>query len=155
MWIRRNPRFLYPISPVPRTAVISRVFRSRRTIRVFEDLESVPAFAPQALAGTLGQVESLAGSVRLTHAIIVFRGLDEPRLTDVERDRLWQAFEVPLFEQILASNGELLAWECEAHEGLHAVKALPGLDLERTPCACGHPAPRIVERVKTHVAATT
>src|SRR6202050_2317838 len=29
---------------------------------------------------------------------------------------------VPIFEQCLAPDGSLLAWECEAHDGLHTVE---------------------------------
>jgi hypothetical protein len=147
MWrFRRKARFVYPIPPAPRTAVLSNAFRSRGTVRVFDDLAGVPAFEPQALAGTLPQVESLAGVVNLTHAAIVFRGERDPRLTDAELDRLWLAFHVPVFEQIVASDGTLCAWECEAHQGLHIA---PGFDarsrvIDLTPCACGRSSARLV-----------
>lgn len=31
----------------------------------------------------------------------------------------WRVFEAPVFEQLLGLAGELMAWECEAHDGLH------------------------------------
>jgi hypothetical protein len=147
MWqFRRKARFVYPIPPAPRTAVLSAAFRSRGAVRVFEDLAGVPAFLPQAVAGTLAQVESLAGVVNLTHAVVVFHGESDPRLTDAELDRLWLAFHVPVFEQIVASDGTLCAWECEAHQGLHLA---PGFDpgsraVDATPCACGRSSARLV-----------
>ena len=73
MWFSRKTRLIYPIPPAPRTAVLSALFRSRGSIRVFEDPARVQAFEPQAVAGTLAQLESLAGVVNLTHAVIVFR----------------------------------------------------------------------------------
>ena len=57
-----------------------------------------------------------------------------------ERERLWRAFRVPVFEQIIAPDGELLAAECEAHDGLHIeISGLPwdGYRLERAACGCG------------------
>jgi hypothetical protein len=147
MWrFRRKARFVYPIAPAPRTAVLSAAFRSRGAVRVFDDLAAVPAFEPQAVAGTLAQVESLAGMVNLTHAIIIFQSESDPRLNDAELDRLWLAFHVPVFEQIIASDGTLCAWECEAHQGLHLA---PGFDpggrlVDATPCVCGRPGARLI-----------
>lgn len=99
------------------------------------------------MAGTLPRIESLAAKVQLTHALIVFRDEAEPRLTEPERDRLWRAFHVPVFEQILAPDGTLYAWECEAHDGLHI--ATPGFDtgkhlIDPSLCACGLATPRLV-----------
>ena len=36
-----------------------------------------------------------------------------------QRERLWDAFELPVFEQLRGFEGELLASECDAHDGLH------------------------------------
>lgn len=146
-WFRRKARLVYPIPPAPRTAVLSAVFRSHGTIRVFTDPSGIQTFHPQAIAGTLAQVESLAGAVNLTHAAIVFRDESEPRLTDAEHDRLWRAFQVPVFEQIVAPDGTLYAAECEAHDGLHIVSAkfIAGdREIDKTPCACGRSTPRLV-----------
>ena len=110
------------------------------------------------MAGTLAQIESLAGVVQLSHALIVFRDEFEPRLTDPERDRLWRAFQVPVFEQMIAPDGTLYAWECEAHDGLHVASAR--LDIGKHPidparCACGIATARLVSAgvSKTHTAA--
>jgi phenylacetate-coenzyme A ligase PaaK-like adenylate-forming protein len=45
--------------------------------------------------------------------------LGEPLLADTEREYLWHAFELPVFEELRGSDGELLAWECDGHAGLH------------------------------------
>ena len=140
-------RLIYPVPPAPRTAVLSTAFRQRGAIRVFADPSGVPAFQPQAIAATLRQLESLAGVVSLTHAVIVFRDSSEPRLTEVERDRLWRAFQVPAFEQIIAADGTLYAGECEAHDGLHIESsrlAAGDREIDRAPCACGRSTARLV-----------
>jgi hypothetical protein len=63
-----------------------------------------------------------AGELRLTvdHSITVFVSLYTGRLGEEIRDFLWRVFQVPVFEQFRGPSLELLAWECEAHDGLHA-----------------------------------
>lgn len=150
LW-RTKPQFVYPIPPAPRTAILTGPFRSRGSLRVFDDgdRDAVRGFAPQALAGTLAQLEALAGEVSLTHAVIVFRSEWEAPLTEAQRDRLWRAFQVPAFEQMLGPGGSLLATECEAHDGLHIVSprlAVGDHEIDVNPCACGRPTARMVTR---------
>jgi hypothetical protein len=67
-------------------------------------------------------------------------------LSAAERERLWRAFRVPIFEQIIGPDGELLAAECEAHDGLHVEAAGFSWDayrMERAPCGCGRKTPRL------------
>ena len=69
-----------------------------------------------------------------------------PRLSEADRDILWDAFRVPVFEQVIGKSGKRLAAECEAHDGLHMES--PALPLENeivedTPCPCGRKTPRI------------
>ncbi|HTS77686.1 MAG TPA: hypothetical protein VMG40_15860 [Bryobacteraceae bacterium] len=150
LWARK-PVFVYPVPPAPKSAVLSSVFRRRGAVRIFDPAQAgwrdaVRAFAPGAVAGTLEQLETLAGVVELTHAAIVLRSESDPRLTEAERERLWRAFHVPAFEQILAADGTLLAAECEAHEGLHIAspRLLPPADqINPAPCPCGRPGARL------------
>jgi hypothetical protein len=88
----------------------------------------------------------------LSHAVIILHRTEDLRLTGLllsnqeQRQRLWQAFRVPVFEQIVGENGALLAAECEAHAGLHIESSkldLAGLSVEKAPCGCGRSAPRI------------
>ena len=146
--------FVYPISPVPRTAVLVPWFRSSRRlagpVRLFPDgwKPEAAAFAPAAVAGTVEQIRALA-QVRissLTHALIVLARPGGARLTENDRERLWQDFRLPVFEQIIGSSGDLLAAECEAHDGLHVES--PDLPLgqetvDTSPCPCGRRTPRI------------
>jgi len=82
----------------------------------------------------------------LTHAVIALESRGDPLLSMEERAWLWRAFRVPVFEQIIGPDGELLAAECEAHDGLHIE--IPGLSwsgyqLEMSPCGCGRKTPRL------------
>jgi hypothetical protein len=82
----------------------------------------------------------------LTHALIVLARSNDSLLTTEQRQRLWRAFRVPIFEQIIGGNGELLAAECEAHDGLHieAPKLrVAGWFIESAPCGCGRNTPRL------------
>jgi hypothetical protein len=135
----------------------------------------------EALAGPVAVLMQLAEAARqaretiptVTRAIVAFSGLEHGALTEAGRDNLWQVFQVPIFEQYLGADGSLLAWECEAHEGLHTVEdnaiieqspdselILTSLTDRRRPtirlvtslaarldsgaCECGQPGPRLI-----------
>jgi hypothetical protein len=154
--LRRKSMFRYPLDPVPRTAVLAASFRQPRfrpnyPVRVFPEGWSaeVSAFAPAAIAAPREQLLSLAAAGQppiLTHALIAIAGRGDPLLPATDRARLWRVFRVPVFEQIIQANGELLAAECEAHDGLHIE--VPGLSwdgyrLEFSVCGCGRKTPRL------------
>jgi hypothetical protein len=148
--MRRKPAFVYPIAPVPRTAVLVPGFRSRGPIRVFREGwgERARQFAPQAIAATIEQIEVLAANTELfvTHALVVITREQNALLTDEDRDRLWRGFGVPVFEQLVSAGNAVLASECEAHDGLHVIaeELLDGSrPVERSRCACGRDSPRI------------
>ena len=160
--LTRKSVFRYPMDPAPRTAVLAACFRQARfpaksPIRVFPRgwSEEVAAFAPAALASTREQLFGLAAAERppsLTHAVIVLESPGDGLLSAGERERLWRAFRVPVFEQIVGARGRLVAAECEAHEGLHVeTPGLPwgslpsqGYRLELAACGCGRNTPRLV-----------
>ncbi len=124
-------------------------FRSKGRVRVFPGgwNDEVERFAPQSIAGRAEQLEALEGIARPTHALIAMRREWESGLPAETRERFWQAFRVPLFEQIIGEGGELLAAECEAHRGLHieSSRFVAGdHELERTKCACGKSSPRLI-----------
>jgi phenylacetate-coenzyme A ligase PaaK-like adenylate-forming protein len=94
-------------------------------------IEQIRQFGPEAIAAPVSVLKRLAASASykgrssfptLTRAIVAFTGIEHGALSTSDRNMLWQAFEVPIFEQCLAPDGSLLAWECEAHEGLHTVE---------------------------------
>lgn len=150
--IRRKAAFVYPVPPAPPTAILVPWFksRSRGLVRVFDegwDAEAA-AYRPAAIAATWPQMESLLAYkvASLTHALIVLARPEDLLLTVEQRQRLWRAFRVPVFEQIVGENGALLAAECEAHAGLHIQSPkldAAGLSIESAPCGCGRTTPRI------------
>jgi len=137
-WQTRRQPFISPLDPAPRTAVLVPWFRSSRAVQ---------PDAAQAIAGTLDQLLALAGNAEPTHALIVVGRAHHPRLRESDRDRLWQAFRVPVYEQIIGRAGELLAAECDAHDGLHILSPKLDVEAERidaSPCACGRKTPRLM-----------
>jgi hypothetical protein len=154
--LSRKSVFRYPMDPAPRTAVLAACFRQPRLrpncpVRVFPHgwSEEVSAFAPAAIAAPREQLWGLAVADQppmLTHAVIALQSRGDPLLSTAERAWLWRAFRVPVFEQIIGPDGDLLAAECEAHDGLHIE--LPGLSwdgyhLEMSVCGCGRKTPRL------------
>ena len=145
---------MYPVHPAPRTAVLVPWFNesvlTNRPVRVFPDGWSVDAaaFAPAAVAGTLEQLNALAreGIPSLTHSIIILWRPDQQRMSDADRESLWWAFRVPVYEQVIGKSGKLLAAECEAHDGLHIASpalSLHGESVDDSPCPCGRKTSRI------------
>ena len=55
---------------------------------------------------------------------------------------MWDAFGVPVFEQCLGLDNELLAMECEAHDGLHLMGTTSRMGAETNVCGCGSSVPR-------------
>ena len=121
--------FVHPLSPPPRTAILVPGFQSAGDLRVFSQGwdHSVERFAPAAVAGTF---EQLLGLVRcrlnLTHAVICLSWTYDGLLSAAQRDLLWTGLGVPIFEQFLGPGNVLLAYECEAHGGLHTTSAYTG-----------------------------
>ena len=138
-----------PIQSTVKTAILTAGFEENRRIRVFADgwTPQAARFAPDVLAGPLPELLALAGeAIEIGRAVVVFiYDLDEA-LTASERDQLWHAFGVPVFEQLLDDANELLATECEAHDGLHFLTPPEGVDTEEAQCACGSTVLRRVER---------
>jgi len=160
LWQRIREPFAYPVPPAPRTAVLVPWFRppllASQPVRIFPQGWGIDAasFEPSAIAGTADQCWRLRGSLLpfLTHALIVLERPGWPRLDEDDRNALWRAFCVPVFEQIIAPSGQLLAGECEAHDGLHIEG--PGLHLTRpmvdtSLCPCGRKTARF--GVRPHV----
>lgn len=155
----KKPVLVYPIPPAPPTAVLVDGFRSAGNTRVFENGWTAEAldFAPAAIAATPAQLDALRTTPipSLRNAIIALVRPGEPALSDQDREQLWRAFRVPVFEQRIDESCRLLAAECEAHDGLHIespdVPPRPGETLETAPCGCGRITPRLVapERKET------
>jgi len=167
-----------------RAAAIAPWFPVCAGIRVFPELDS-PAlgeFSPSVIGATAPILvwlaeEALARRLRLPgldRALVAWSAIGHAVLKPAERDLLWLAYPVPVYEEIRGPRGELLAWECEAHCGLHVAerravfvagedgelsvclgypdgRTTPPLSLglegrvETAACACGRAGRRILE----------
>jgi hypothetical protein len=139
-------RFVHPIDPMPRTAILASGFLETKMARVFpQGWDALVArFKPTSIAGPIERLRQIAREgVRLDHAVIVLTYPGESGLSHADRDMLWRDLGVPVFEQYLDRKNRLLAMECDAHSGMHVVAGCAGLELESDPCACGNRAPRL------------
>ena len=134
-------------------------FRKGPDIRAFalDDMPWMRAWQPEALVLPLDLALSLADQKHrglfalpsLNTAIIVLTSFDDSPLAEHHRDLLWAAFGVPIFEQLLGSEGTVIARECEVHDGLHLQSDEPfylSADVVTDPCACGLDTPRLRNR---------
>jgi len=90
---------------------------------------------------------------RVSRSVCVLCSPDEPPLCAADRAALWASFQVPIYRLLLDPAGRLAGYECEALDGFHldssvfrAEVRIRGASLEQTPCSCGRPGPRLVER---------
>ena len=130
--------FLHPITPAPRTAILEDwsmrtgiwQMGSVRTISCssgIEWLDRLERFGPESIAASPNRLLLLADLKRASklalpsvrHSLIMQLELGEAWITDEEREELWDAFQVPVFDQLCDHRGHLLAHECEARQGLH------------------------------------
>jgi hypothetical protein len=130
---QHSPRRLRPLDCPPRntgrTALLTDGFEEVTANQTFayHTFDELEDFQPDSLAGPVGRLLTLAqavlnGNLQLTSlssAIVAFTGLKHGSLKNEDRDLLWRAFQLPIFEQFRGFSTELLAWECEAHDGLH------------------------------------
>jgi hypothetical protein len=145
---RHSPREIFA-SPLPapsRIAVFSGLFAEKRGVRCFEpeSVAEVQTFDPHILAGSVHTLLRVAPVIRTLRAVVPFSGARVGEVTSRDRDLLWIAYQVPVFEQRFGTDGSIIARECEAHDGLHLVS--PGIfrgPVRTDVCECGRPEPRI------------
>lgn len=79
------------------------------------------------------------------YPIVVFSSLSSGLISESDRDYIWNTLGVPVFEY-LVHEGEILAQECEAHEGLHFEHLPEECSAETTDilCPCGQSGPRLL-----------
>jgi hypothetical protein len=139
-------KFENPLPAACRIAVVAPNFSERDGVRTFGEDQSreIESFRPEILAGTVPVLLRLAETIRLTRAVVAFSGARVGAVTNRDRDLLWSAYQVPIFEQSLGPDGTVVARECEAHDGLHLYLPQHYQGALRTEaCACGRPEPRI------------
>ncbi|MDX2268677.1 MAG: hypothetical protein NW208_11270 [Bryobacter sp.] len=105
-----------PLSPRKGVTVLQAEQWQRLHLSRAEMLAATPTILRQVVAC----VEcSLMALPRLADAIVVLNSVEQGWLGRDEREMLWRTFGLPVFEQWLGLEGELLAWECVTHQGLH------------------------------------
>ena len=156
--------FRYPIEPSPTITLIC------DTLELAAGCTRIPehgSIEPQMLASdTIAAPASLLlilcdGWMPL-FPLVAFTGTRHGFLDNDDRERLWRRFAVPVFEQLLDDEGRLVAYECEAHAGLHVDTAVhhafvdgevlvngrpTGVASREATglCGCGRVEPRLVE----------
>ena len=108
------------------------------------------------------------------HSVVVLTAFGASPLSEDDRDLLWRAFRVPVFEHLLGPDGQVFAAECAAHQELHlfserailetrsgellvtsltslrrpALRVAAGLPFQvrNGPCACGQTIWRLCPR---------
>jgi hypothetical protein len=143
----KGAHFIHPIDPAPRTAILAPGFRETPVVRTFAEgwSERARKFNPASIAGPLQLLRRMARDTwSFDQAVIVFTFVGGAALSPQDRESLWQAFGVPIFEQYLSPRNRLLATECDAHSGLHVLSGCEGLRLEQEVCPCGNAAPRLM-----------
>jgi len=128
---RESPVLTHPFPGKPRIAVLAEGFRTSHRTRSYPNGfgRGLARFRPHIVAGPPARLEQLGQAVSdgvlpvsPTHGVLVLLRPDQPLLEPEHRARLWSWFGVPVFQQVHGFDGELLAWECEAHSGLHIVE---------------------------------
>ena len=123
-------------------------FGSRIRHPFFPGLYATPAAAAKpmnpALYGTFQElVRAWGAGARVRRAVFVTCRHDEPLPGDSQRDALWEMFQVPVFAMLLDARGRLLAFECEAQNGLHVNARRPAASADTATCACGRPGRKL------------
>lgn len=146
----RRPAFSHPMAAATRTVILEPLFRRTSNCQYVnpshpDALRRIGELRPAVIAGRLDSVLELAGGISPSHAIVIFTEEGHRCLTDADRDALWRGFRVPVFEQVITSEGKLAAWECEAHEGMHLTDGARAVAdrIMAGECDCGSPATRI------------
>jgi hypothetical protein len=123
--------FPLPVSP-SRIAVIGERFLDAKNIRFFDSVEApgLRDWTPEALVTPIEQVVKMAdlsssenrSTLSPSTALVVLTSVGEPPLDAAARERLWMVFGVPIFEQLRAWDGTVIARECEVHDGMHVAE---------------------------------
>ena len=131
---RSRPRlqaFCSPFEHTSKTTILAAGFEPTSNIRALgENSHSrIQHFAADALAAPVGVLRKLAAGIQngthvlrpLKHFVVSFTGGHEGELNEADREQFWRIFQVPVFEQRRGFDGRVIAYECEAHSGLHLM----------------------------------
>ncbi len=176
--------FRSPLEHTPRTAVLMPGFEQTPAVRAMSPnhwAQSLKRFGAGALAAPISVLREIAGAIDhgqqevhgLKHFVVSFKGGDLGELKEADREQFWRVFQVPVFEQRVGFDGRVVAYECEAHDGLHVMPESAAFEetaasellmtsltdlrypmlrvgtrlarwIEHECCGCGNAAPRLV-----------
>ena len=115
--------FRYPLQPAPNCVVLAGGFRTTGTVEAipeWRDVDLASIAGTKAIAAPISVLRTLAErKYELLYPVTALTGPCYGVLFDSDRDLIWEAFGVPAFEQFLGVRNELLAEDCDVHEGLH------------------------------------
>jgi len=123
--------FRSPLDYTPKTVILASGFQQTSGVKMIGGnwSQGLKRFGASALAAPLMVLRELAIAVEtgeqeingLKHFVIPFTGGEQGELREEDRERFWRVFQVPLFEQRLGFDGRVIAYECEAHSGMHIL----------------------------------
>lgn len=123
--------FRSPLEHTPKTAILMAGFQQTSDVKMIGGnwSKGLNRFGASALAAPLTVLRELATAVEtgeqeihgLKHFVIPFTGGEQGELREEDRELFWRVFLVPLFEQRLGFDGRVIAYECEAHSGMHIL----------------------------------
>lgn len=122
-------RFRSPLEHTPRTAILVPGFEQSSGVKVIarNQIPRLKQSAASAVAGPVGVLREIARAVEsgreeihaLQNFVVPFTGGHHGEMSEADREQFWRVFQVPIFEQRMGFDGRVIAYECEAHEGLH------------------------------------
>ena len=129
-------QFEYPLGP-------------KTPVAVYEHLDAFPSEPrPESLSVALpAAMLPIALEWKWTpeYPVVVFTGPFWGVLTESVRNAVWDHWGAPIFEYRLDASWNVVAEECDAHEGLHVRAGMPvPADAIYTRCGCGRTTPRIL-----------
>jgi hypothetical protein len=182
---RSTPQaFHSPLDHTPKTAVLLPGFEQTAAVKRISQnnwAQGLKRLGGSALAAPITALREIAGAIdrgqqevhALKHFVVSFTGGDHGEMREEDREQFWRVFQVPVFEQRVGFDGRVVAYECEAHDGLHvmpesaAFEETAGAELlitsltdlrhptlrvgtrmtrsiEHECCGCGNAAPRLI-----------
>jgi hypothetical protein len=103
--------FESPLSCRAKAAIFTPIFRPEPDV-------SMPDVLVMPLNAAL---ELTLGSAGTALSVVVVTSVADAPLADHHRDLLWRSLGLPVFEQLTAWDGTVIARECEVHDGLHVA----------------------------------
>lgn len=141
----------YPLAPTPRIAVLDDRFAACGPVSILNEESAKTELDRRSIETVAASPARLIRLIALDwRPVYPLIALTSPNylLGEYDRDLLWRAFEVPVYEQVVDAQGRLLASECEAHDGLHVEfdteLRWPEMTRVEGLCGCGKPGSRLL-----------